>query len=76
MSIKVLHIITQLELGGAQKNVLQILAGLDQQKYDIYLISSRGLLDEEAKNIPHLHLKFLSFCLLMRDFVVQAIFLL
>ena len=49
MSIKVLHIITQLELGGAQKNVLQILAGLDQQKYDIYLISSRGLLDEEAK---------------------------
>ena len=61
MSIKVLHIITQLELGGAQKNVLQILAGLDQQKYDIYLISSRGLLDEEAKNIPHLHLKFLSF---------------
>lgn len=40
--INILHIITQLELGGAQKNVLSILAHLDDKKYCKHLITSAG----------------------------------
>ncbi len=61
MPLKVLHVITQLELGGAQKNVLSILSGLHRDKYEIHLISSPGLLEEEARSIPGLHLRLLSF---------------
>ena len=61
MAIKILHIITQLELGGAQKNVINILSHLDQEKFEIHLISSRGALDEEAENIPNIHLALLPF---------------
>jgi glycosyltransferase involved in cell wall biosynthesis len=60
MSVKVLHIITQLELGGAQKNCLRILSGLDPKKYEIHLISSDGLLVEEARAIPNLRLNLWS----------------
>jgi glycosyltransferase involved in cell wall biosynthesis len=59
--IKLLHILTKLELGGAQKNVLGILSGLDPKKYDIHLITSHGLLDEDAKKIDHIHLVFCPF---------------
>lgn len=59
--IKILHILTQLELGGAQKNALEILSGLDADKYDIHLISSDGLRSQEARRIPGLHLTLLSF---------------
>jgi len=59
--IKLLHILTKLELGGAQKNVLEILSGLDPKKYDIHLITSHGLLDEDAKKISHIHLAFCPF---------------
>jgi len=61
MPLKVLHIITQLELGGAQKNVLAILAGLPQDKYEVHLLTSRGLLEDEARAIPGLHMKLLPF---------------
>ncbi|MBU4304726.1 MAG: glycosyltransferase family 4 protein [Candidatus Omnitrophica bacterium] len=54
---RILHIITTLELGGAQKNALDILAGLDPAAYDKFLICSpQGLLQAEAKVIPGLHL--------------------
>jgi glycosyltransferase involved in cell wall biosynthesis len=51
MSIRVLHVITQLELGGAQKNALSILAHLNPRCYETYLVASPGLLDEEARKI-------------------------
>lgn len=47
--IKVAHIITQMELGGAQENTLYTVTHLDPQVYDCYLITGRGgILDEKA----------------------------
>ncbi|MFH1045399.1 MAG: glycosyltransferase family 4 protein [Candidatus Omnitrophota bacterium] len=51
--IKVLHIITQLDLGGAQRNALDIVRHLDKQTYLVYLLSSlKGPLIKEALDIP------------------------
>lgn len=48
--IKVAHIITQLELGGAQRNTLYTVTHLDSQKYECYLVCGKGgILDEEAR---------------------------
>ncbi|MDP3143643.1 MAG: glycosyltransferase family 4 protein [Candidatus Omnitrophota bacterium] len=59
--INILHIITQLDLGGAQKNVLSILSGLDDKKYNKHLIASAdGILLEDARKIPGLNLLCLS----------------
>ncbi len=50
--IKVFHIITMLELGGAQKVTLQTLAGLNRDIFSAGLITSpEGMLLEEAKDI-------------------------
>lgn len=47
---KVAHIITQLELGGAQRNTLYTVTHLDPQKYECYLLCGKGgILDDEAK---------------------------
>ncbi len=46
---KIAHIITKLELGGAQKTTLSLLRHLDENDYEIHLITSPwGLLTEEA----------------------------
>ena len=58
--LNVLHIITKLELGGAQKNALYILANLDRARYNKYLITSPGgLLQQEARSIPELNFQIL-----------------
>jgi glycosyltransferase involved in cell wall biosynthesis len=50
--IKVCHIITLLELGGAQQNTLYTVAHLDKNKFEALLITGRGgILDNEAKAI-------------------------
>ncbi|MBI4051597.1 MAG: glycosyltransferase family 4 protein [Elusimicrobia bacterium] len=50
MKIKVVHIITMLELGGAQQNTLYTLEHLDRTFFDPILITGPGgILDEEAK---------------------------
>lgn len=50
---KIIHIITQLELGGAQRNVLDILRNLDRNRYSLCLVSSnQGILIKEAQDIP------------------------
>lgn len=47
--IKVVHIITKLELGGAQQNTLYTVEHLNKTKFDVYLIAGRGgILDKKA----------------------------
>lgn len=49
MKIRVCHIITKLELGGAQKNTLFTVSNLDPSKFETFLISGEeGILDGEA----------------------------
>jgi glycosyltransferase involved in cell wall biosynthesis len=61
--IKVCHIITMLELGGAQQNTIYTTAHLDQEKFNAYLLyGPGGMLTDDAKAalpgktflIPHL----------------------
>lgn len=50
--MKVAHIITLLELGGAQENTLYTCEHLDKNKFDVILICGHGgILDDKAKNI-------------------------
>lgn len=58
--LKVAHIITRLELGGAQQNTLYCCAGHDRRRYDVLLIcGTGGYLDAEAKKIKNLKTYFL-----------------
>mgnify|MGYP001099214476 CR=1 FL=1 len=58
--IRVAHIITKLELGGAQQNTLYTIEHLPRDKYEVILISGcGGILDEEAKTIPDIKLYFI-----------------
>lgn len=51
--ISVAHVITMLELGGAQENTLSTVRGLDRTRFDVALIfGPGGILDEEARSIP------------------------
>jgi glycosyltransferase involved in cell wall biosynthesis len=50
--IVVLHIITKLELGGAQQNTLYTVLHLNRERFDPYLISGKGgVLDNEASKL-------------------------
>lgn len=50
--VKVVHIITKLELGGAQQNTLYTVEHLDKNLFDVYLLSGRGgILDDFAKSL-------------------------
>jgi glycosyltransferase involved in cell wall biosynthesis len=58
---KIAHIITKLELGGAQKTTLSLLKHIDKKYYEAYLItSSRGYLKEEASLLPGLEIFFIN----------------
>ncbi|MFC1709621.1 glycosyltransferase family 4 protein [Candidatus Omnitrophota bacterium] len=58
--IKILQIITKLELGGAQLSTLELIKGLDKNIYDVYLISSsEGILIDDALAIPNLNTHWL-----------------
>jgi glycosyltransferase involved in cell wall biosynthesis len=53
--IRVCHIITLLELGGAQQNTLHTVANLDRERFEPILVAGRGgLLDSETAEIPGL----------------------
>ncbi|NQV38839.1 MAG: glycosyltransferase family 4 protein [Candidatus Marinimicrobia bacterium] len=55
--IKVLHIITDLPIGGAQDNTLHTIEELDKTRYELTLIcNSKGPLLERAKKIPEIKL--------------------
>lgn len=52
--IRLLTIITKLELGGAQQVVLHTMSRLPAARYRLYLISgAHGLLDETARSLKH-----------------------
>ncbi|HMS83088.1 MAG TPA: glycosyltransferase family 4 protein [Nitrospira sp.] len=54
------HIITKLELGGAQEVALHVVSHLDRTKYRAILITGPGgLLTEEAQRIPHVEVRIL-----------------
>ena len=58
--IKVCHIITKLELGGAQQNTLYTLGHLNTADFETILITGiGGILDEEAKALKNTKLYFL-----------------
>lgn len=60
--MKVLQIITELQLGGAQKATLNLAQWLKSKNYDLILISSaRGILVQEAKHILGVRFKELKF---------------
>ncbi|MDD5691201.1 MAG: glycosyltransferase family 4 protein [Candidatus Omnitrophica bacterium] len=55
--INLLYVITKLELGGAQKQLLSLVRQLDKERFNPYIITAYdGLLIEAAKNIPGLRL--------------------
>ncbi len=52
--VKVAHLITRLDLGGAQQNTLYCCANHNRKKYDVVLITGvGGYLDAEAKKIKN-----------------------
>jgi glycosyltransferase involved in cell wall biosynthesis len=52
--IRVLHAITMLELGGAQRNTLDTVARLDRSRFAVGLAcAEHGVLLEEARSIPN-----------------------
>lgn len=56
--INVLYVITKLELGGAQKQLLSLLGRLDRQRFSPFLFTARyGLLLQEALSITGLKVK-------------------
>jgi glycosyltransferase involved in cell wall biosynthesis len=57
----VVHIITKLELGGAQQNTLFTVSHLDREVYQPVLISgTEGILVEEAKQLSGVNVHFVS----------------
>ena len=57
--IKVIHVITMLEMGGAQGNTLFTVAHLDRSRFQVGLITGPGgILDDEARTIAGVDLRF------------------
>ena len=54
IGVNVLHVVTQLELGGAQQSTLEILSRLDRERFIPSLLSSDGRLAQRARQIPGL----------------------
>lgn len=60
--IKVAHIITMLELGGAQQNTIHTIEHLERTKYEPILISGPGgILDQEVRNNPQIRCFFIPY---------------
>lgn len=59
MRAKVVHLVTRLDLGGAQQNTLHTVRHLDRSKFEPVLVCGPGgILDEEVKNDPGLRVIF------------------
>jgi glycosyltransferase involved in cell wall biosynthesis len=56
--INLLYVITKLELGGAQRQLLSLIARLDRTKFNVFLITAReGLLMPSALSLDSLQVK-------------------
>ncbi|MFA4989589.1 MAG: glycosyltransferase family 4 protein [Candidatus Omnitrophota bacterium] len=56
--VNLLYVVTQLELGGAQKQLLSLIRGVSQERFNLFLFTGlEGLLVEDALAIPHLELQ-------------------
>lgn len=56
--VNLLYVITKLELGGAQKQLLSLIGELDREAYNIFLFTAKeGLLIKEALSLGKLTLK-------------------
>lgn len=61
MKRKILFIITHLELGGAQKQLLSLIKNLDRDKYSLYLCAGdSGYLKKEFLNSPFLKVSLIA----------------
>ena len=57
--LKVVHIITMLELGGAQQNTLYTVSNLNRTLFEPYLIAGPGgMLDDEARDLKDVSVRF------------------
>jgi len=60
--INLLYVITKLELGGAQKQLLSLIRGLDKKKYNVFLFTAKdGFLVSEASEIDGLTIRMSRF---------------
>ena len=56
--VNLLYVITKLELGGAQKQLLSLITRLDKERFNIFLFTAQdGLLIKEASSITGLTIK-------------------
>ncbi len=56
--INLLYVVTKLELGGAQKQLLSLIRGVNKERFNLLLFTGlEGLLVKEASSIPHLKLE-------------------
>ena len=59
LTVPVVHVITRLELGGAQQNTLHTVATLDRTRFEPWLVTGPGgLLDDEARALEGVQLRF------------------
>ena len=57
--LRIAHVITKLELGGAQQNTVYTVSNLNQSLFEPYLISGPGgVLDDETRMMPNVSVKF------------------
>jgi len=60
--VNLLYVITKLELGGAQKQLLSLIGNLDRNRFNIFLFTCReGLLMQEAVSINGISIRKSSF---------------
>ncbi|MFA5177203.1 MAG: glycosyltransferase family 4 protein [Candidatus Omnitrophota bacterium] len=56
--INLLYVVTKLELGGAQKQLLDLIRGVNKERFKIFLFTGlEGLLVEDALSIPQLEVQ-------------------
>jgi len=59
---RLVHVITRLELGGAQENTLFCVRHHDRERFQVGLVAGQGgLLEEEARRIPDANVQFVPY---------------
>ncbi len=59
---RILHLVTRLELGGAQQNTLYCATHHDRSRFDVEVIAGRGgFLDSEASRIPDARVQLVDY---------------